>query len=65
MAEFWRPWSDGGTNRSIKSPCESEPAVCAIDALPLKPIDSKIDELLTGEPIIIGQDELRSIQIHA
>lgn len=62
--EAWQSFGDRGPMAALiaASKVRANPSqqVCAIDALPLKLIDSKIDELLTGEPIIIGQDELRS-----
>jgi hypothetical protein len=62
--EAWQSFGDRGPMAALiaasRLRANASQQVCAIDALPLKLIDSKINELLTGEPIIIGQDELRS-----
>ncbi|MCC7315421.1 MAG: SAM-dependent DNA methyltransferase [Planctomycetes bacterium] len=62
--EAWQSFGDRGPMAALiaasRIRANVNQTVCAIDALPLKLIDSKINELLTGEPIVIGQDELRA-----
>jgi len=62
--EAWQSFGDRGPMAALIAASRMHPdahqQVHAIDALPLKQIDLKINELLTGEPIVIGQNELRS-----
>ncbi|PAW64462.1 MAG: restriction endonuclease subunit M [Verrucomicrobiia bacterium Tous-C4TDCM] len=62
--EAWQSFGDRGPMAALiaasRIRANAKQTVCAIDALPLKLIDSKINELLTGEPIVIGQEELRA-----
>lgn len=62
--EAWQSFGDRGPMAALiaasRIPPDANQQVCAIDALPLKLIDSKITELLTGEPIVVGQNMLRA-----
>ena len=62
--EAWQSFGDRGPMAALIVASRINPnphhQVYAIDALPLKTIDSKITELVMGESIAVGQDNLRT-----